>query len=190
MQKITCKELKPELWDDLEELFGSKGACGGCWCMYWRVKKGEKWDELKGDVNKQRLKKLVKEETVHGVIAYSGKDPVGWCSFDKRPDYFKLDRAPSFACDDADKVWSIPCFYIKSGFRGVGVGTALLSFAVKTLKGKYKAKIIEGYPVKIKSNTKMPAAFAWTGTYSLFLKADFKPVGKLDGAKQRMRFQK
>lgn len=27
--------LTPGRRDDLETLFGSRGACGGCWCMWW-----------------------------------------------------------------------------------------------------------------------------------------------------------
>src|SRR5262249_49234892 len=42
----TVKEYAPSLWPALEELFGENGACGGCWCMVWRVQKGERWDEL------------------------------------------------------------------------------------------------------------------------------------------------
>jgi hypothetical protein len=26
-------------WIDLEKLFGAHGACGGCWCMWWRLKR-------------------------------------------------------------------------------------------------------------------------------------------------------
>ena len=33
--------LTPELWSDLEQLFGARGACGGCWCMWWRLSAGE-----------------------------------------------------------------------------------------------------------------------------------------------------
>jgi hypothetical protein len=46
--KISVKELTTALWNDLEELFGEKGACGGCWCMYMRIGKGEKWADVKG----------------------------------------------------------------------------------------------------------------------------------------------
>lgn len=183
--KIKVKPISPSLWQDLETLFGEKGACGGCWCMYWRQEKGEDWDRLKGAENKKRFKKLVAAEKAHGAIAYDGGIPIGWISFDRRIDFSKLNRAPSFKCDDAKDVWSIPCFYIKSGYRGKGVATELLNFAVKYLQ-KVGANIIEGYPVKIKSG-KMPAAFAWTGTVAIFKKLGFGPVGKKDGGKQRMR---
>jgi len=46
--KILARDLSPALWPALVELFGPRGACGGCWCMYWRLEKGERWDDLKG----------------------------------------------------------------------------------------------------------------------------------------------
>ena len=33
---LSFHPLTPERWDDFEALFGPRGACGGCWCMYWR----------------------------------------------------------------------------------------------------------------------------------------------------------
>ena len=35
--KLTVRSLTPDLWPALEDLFGKNGACGGCWCMYWRI---------------------------------------------------------------------------------------------------------------------------------------------------------
>lgn len=183
--KLRIEQLKPRLWSDLESLFGPNGACGGCWCMYWRQRKGEKWEDVKGTENKRRLKKLVAEGKAHGALAYAGGHPVGWVSFDRRTDLPKLDRAPSLRCEDASEVWSIPCFYVKAPYRGKGVATQLLAFAVGSLR-RAQAKIVEGYHVKAKERN-IPAAFAWTGTTSLFRKAGFKPVGKRDAGKQRMR---
>ncbi len=45
-------------WSDLEELFGERGACGGCWCMFWRLPR-KKFDAGKGAGNKRALKKIV-----------------------------------------------------------------------------------------------------------------------------------
>lgn len=155
--------------------------------MYWRQRKGEKWDAVKGQENRGRFEALVCSGHAHGALAYVEGEPVGWVSFDRRTDFDKLDRAPSFRCVDADVVWSIPCFFIKAGFRGKGVASALLAFAVACLK-KRGATIIEGYPVKpAKDGAPSPAAFAWTGTRALFAKHGFKLVGNRDGGKQRVR---
>lgn len=151
--------------------------------MSWRIAKNEKWNDIKGVEAKKRFKQLITSEKAHGTLAFSGDEVIGWCSFDKRIDYLKLDRAPSLKCDDSEKVWSIPCFFIKKGFREKGVAAALLKHSVKTLKLQ-GVKIIEGYPVKLEKE--LPAAFVWTGTLSLFEKAGFKIVSEKKG-KQRVR---
>ncbi len=67
--KIETRELTPGLWADLEALFGANGACGGCWCMYWRQERGEDWSRLKGAANKRRFRSLVERGLAHGVLA-------------------------------------------------------------------------------------------------------------------------
>jgi GNAT superfamily N-acetyltransferase len=111
---------------------------------------------------------------------------VGWVSFDRRTDFDRLDRAPSMACDDAGRVWSVPCFFIKSGWRGKGVADTLLAFAVKTLT-RYGAEIVEGYPVKVEPGKKAPAAFVYTGLEPMFARAGFATVTVRDRGKQRVR---
>lgn len=184
---LTTHDLTPERWDDFERLFGSNGACGGCWCMSWRVAKGERWEDLKGDIARQRMQALVASGQAMGVLAYQGGEPVGWCSYGPRKDYPKLDRAPSLACEDADQVWSLPCFFVKKGHRGQGVAKALLAHALRSLEAR-GATIAETYPAKPPADGKpLPAAFAWTGPRRLFDEAGFEVAGNPDGGKQRMR---
>src|ERR1700682_2145144 len=74
-------------WSDLEELFGERGACGGCWCMFWRLPRKE-WDAKRGAGNKRALKKIVTlGQSAPGVIAYVEKEPVGWCAIARREEY-------------------------------------------------------------------------------------------------------
>ena len=190
MATIETCELAPELWLDLETLFDSNGACGGCWCMYWRLERGEDWSALKGAENRRRLRALVQAGRAHGVLAYIDGKPVGWAAFERRRDLARLDRAPSLACTDADKVWSLPCFFVKAGHRRQGVGAALLAAAVKAVRRR-RGTVIEAYPVRPgKFGKAIPASFAWTGTLPMFEAADFEPVGRRDGGKQRMRLRR
>lgn len=184
---LTLKELEPTDWPAFERLFGSNGACGGCWCMSWRTAKGEKWEAIKGDEAKTRMRRLIESGQTHGVLAFDGEEPVGWSAFDRRPNFAKLDRSPSLACDDADQVWSIPCFFIAKSHRNQGVSAALLAFALQALK-RHGATIVEGYPAKpAKDGKPMPAAFAWTGPDAMFAKAGFTIAGNPDGGKRRVR---
>jgi GNAT superfamily N-acetyltransferase len=184
--EIQFKEVTPGLWPEVLKLFGEKGACGGCWCQYWRIAKGEKWEQVKGDDARKRLEKGIKDSTMQGALAFVEGEPVGWATFGPRPHFSRLDRAPSFTCDDAEKVWSIPCFFIKSGFRGRGVAGDLLRFVAQLLQDR-GVKILEGYPSKPGKDGKYVAAFAWTGTQSLFEKAGFEIAGNEDGGKPRVR---
>jgi hypothetical protein len=39
--------VKNKRWADFETLFGERGACGGCWCMLWRLARKE-FEQQKG----------------------------------------------------------------------------------------------------------------------------------------------
>jgi ribosomal protein S18 acetylase RimI-like enzyme len=184
--KIVTKELTPELWPALETLFGHNGACGGCWCQAWRIAKGERWDNLKGDIAKERFREGVRTKTTLGVLAFAGDKPVGWCNFGPRLTYPRLERARTLKCSDADQVWSVTCFYVARGCREQGVATALLDHALRLMK-KLKVEIVEAYPSKPDKDGRYIAAFSWTGTQSLFEKAGFQVVGNQEGSKQRVR---
>lgn len=180
------RELSPAMWRAVEELFGPRGACGGCWCMYWRLEKGERWDDLKGAPAKRRFRKLVESGEAQGAIAFAGKEPVGWIAYGPRASFPRLDRARTLTCPDAGEVWALPCFFIKAGWRDQGVAKALLAHALKSLR-RQGAKIAEGYPVNLKPGQRLPNAFAWTGTRSLFADAGFELAGPATTSKVRMR---
>ena len=183
---ITVLELTPDLWPALERLFGPNGACGGCWCMYWRLRPGERYEDVKGPIAKRRFKALVVKGKAHGLLAFAEDEPVGWCAVERRVDLPRLDRAPSFRVDDAERVWSLPCFFIKAGWRGKGVASALLKAADAFLVER-RVEIVEAYPTKPTSKAKVPAAFAWTGVRAMFEGAGFERADDRERGKQRYR---
>lgn len=184
--KIVTKELWPELWPALEKLFGHNGACGGCWCQAWKVPKGERFDDLKGEIAKERLRTGVADRSTSGILAFVDDRAVGWCNFGPRLTYPRLERARTLKCSDPESVWSITCFFVARGFREQGVATALLAHALRAMK-KLKVQIVEGYPSKPGPDGRYVPTFSWTGTQSLFQKAGFEVVGNPEGGKQRVR---
>lgn len=185
--RIKVEELTPERWPALEKLFGKNGACGGCWCMYWRLEKGERLEDIKGAESKWRMKRLVGQGQAQGLLAFVEGEPVGWLALGRRRDFKRLDRAPSLKCDDADQVWSLPCFFVHRDWRNQGVASALLEAAVKVLR-RQEAQVVEGYPVKSSKGLEhIPAAFAYTGTVPLFLKQGFELVAERPKGRQRVR---
>lgn len=187
--RIDIRELTPDLWPAFEKLFGANGACAGCWCMFWRLEKGERFSDVKGAEAKRRMKALVRNGEAQGLLAFVGDEPVGWLALGPRREFKKLDRAPSLKCDDADDVWSLPCFFVHKDWRGQGVARSLLKAALPVLKAR-GAKLVEGYPVKPPAGTaKMAAASVYTGTVPLFLEQDFELVAERPKGKQRVRKQ-
>lgn len=65
-------------WNDFEILFGERGACGGCWCMSWRIKRSD-FERQKGNQNRMAMKTLVEQHRKTGVLAYMNNEPIGWC---------------------------------------------------------------------------------------------------------------
>jgi GNAT superfamily N-acetyltransferase len=181
---LDLRELTPDLWPALEALFGQNGACGGCWCMFWRISEGERYDDVKGPRAKARFKSLVKRGKIHGILAFHEGEPVGWCAFERRIELPRLDRAPSLKIADADRVWSLPCFFVKARWRSRGVAAQMLAAAEKALVAR-GAEIAEGYPVK--AGERLAAAFAYTGVTSMFEACGFAVAEARPKGKQRYR---
>ena len=180
--------LTPAAWEQVEALFGERGACAGCWCMFWRLGKGERFADLQGEQLKQRFRAGVLGGTVHGVLAFDGGEPVGWATFGPRLSFARLQRSPSLACDDPERVWSIPCFFVRRSHRRRGIARALLSAALGEMRQR-GVMLVEGYPVKpTVSGEPLPAAFTYTGTRSMFETAGFRlEPGAATHSRQRVR---
>lgn len=186
MPRSTVKfsPLTPDRWDDLEVLFGERGACGGCWCMWWKLSRAD-WTAGKGMKNKNALKKIVKSGISPGIIAYDGDSPVGWCAIEPRENYAVLAKSRSLKPIDDQPVWSITCFFVTKEYRRKGLSVALLDAAAKYAK-KQKARLIEGYPSVVRKDD-VPGPFIWTGTESAFKKAGFAEVARPSASRRIMR---
>ncbi len=176
----------PSRWADIETLFGERGACGGCWCMFWR-KSRKQYEGDKGSKNKQAFKQIVSQGLKPGIIAYLDKEPVGWCAVAPRNDYVALERSRILKPVDDQPVWSVSCLFVRRDFRRQGVASKLLSAAVE-FAGRQGAKIVEGYPVEPSTNS-MPDPFLWHGVPSAFKAAGFKEVLRRSKSRPIMRYE-
>jgi GNAT superfamily N-acetyltransferase len=170
---ITTRPLKKTDWPHIAALFGPNGACGGCWCMVWRVPKGGAyWREHKGEKNRREFQRLVQSGEATGILAFDGKEAIGWLSIAPRESFAYFDRARKIPPAAADGTWSVTCFFVKRGFRRKGVSSALLSAAVEFARRK-KARIVEGYPTASTSAADAAGVFIWTGVAEMFEQAGF-----------------
>lgn len=183
---LSFRPATAEQWADLEELFGERGACGGCWCMFWRVPR-KQYERDKGAGNKRAFKKIVTSNRKPGVIAYYGKEPIGWCAIAPRDEYVGLERSRILMPVDEKPVWSVSCLFIKKPYRRKGFSGQLLRAAVE-FAASQGATTIEGYPVE-PSMDKMPDPFLWHGVPSAFKAAGFKEVLRRSKSRPIMRFE-
>ena len=108
---VECHPLMPERWPDLERLFGPRGACGGCWCMWWRLPRAE-FLAGKGEENRQVFRHLVDSGETVGLLAYVDGIPAGWCAVASRAAYPALARSRILKPVDETPVWSVTCFFV------------------------------------------------------------------------------
>jgi GNAT superfamily N-acetyltransferase len=173
--ELEFRPLTPDRWGDFEALFGARGACGGCWCMFFRLTRTE-FERGKGDGNRAAMKALVDGGEVPGILAYSAGEPVGWCAVAPRERYGALARSRVLAPLDASPVWSVVCFFVARPFRRQGVSERLLRAACDWAASR-GAETVEGYPTEPKKAS-MPDVFAYMGLPSAFARAGFNEVAR------------
>jgi GNAT superfamily N-acetyltransferase len=178
--KLKILPLTPELWPALEDLFGDKGACNGCWCMYWRI--GAAYRKQPREKNKAAFRRVVNNGSPPGLLAFDGDVAVGWCQLTPRSALPRLEREWRLRRVDEVPVWSISCFYVRIGYRKRGVTSALIAAALKAAK-RAKAPLLEAYPLDA---DKTPSA-SGTGFASTFVRAGFKEVARYSPPRPIMR---
>lgn len=182
---LTVRPVTPSRWKDLERLFGKSGACGGCWCMWWRETRAE-FARRAGESNRRALQKIVHSGRVPGLIAYLGEEPVGWCSIAPRTEFPSLDRSPLFKPIDDQVVWSLVCFFITRGARKRGVSRRLVEAALEFARRK-GARIVEAYPIDPRPSLTRDGA-AFTGFLSTFRQVGFVEVARRSPRRPIVRF--
>jgi GNAT superfamily N-acetyltransferase len=176
--------LTPDRWADLEALFGPRGACAGCWDMWWRRPRSE-FEREKGEGNRAAFHALVESGVVPGILAYVDGQPAGWCAVLPREAYPSLARSRTLQPVDDQPVWSVACFFVARAHRRHGLTVRLLEQAVAHA-ASCGARIVEGYPVEPKTG-KMPDAWAWNGTAATFRHAGFEEVVRRSPTRPIMR---
>ena len=184
--KLTFSPLTPGRWDDFVELFGERGACGGCWCMWWKLKRTE-FDAQKGSGNRRAMYRSVESGTMPGILAYDRARPVGWCAVEPRDRYPVLARSRVLKPIDEQPVWSVTCFFILKTYRKRGVSVRLLREAVRYVRS-HGGVLVEGYPVEPRKQ-ETADVFAYTGLFSAFQRVGFKECARRSATRPIMRLK-
>jgi len=182
IQPVTTERLA-----DLEQLFGASKTVSGCWCM-WFLLTNRECQTGWGEGNRARFGQLTADspEPV-GLLAYSGGEPVGWCATGPRSRYARALRSPLLKGrdpDDDDRIWLVPCLFVRRDARGSGVTRELLAGAVR-LAAAHGAVAVQGFPLV--GGVRHPTAEAYVGTEAMFAAAGFQPRGRPSARRLVMR---
>jgi GNAT superfamily N-acetyltransferase len=171
---LAVRPATPARWPDLERLFGPRGACAGCWCMWWKLPRAE-WAAGKGEGNRRALEAAVRRGDVPGLIAYARREPVGWIAVEPRAAYPRLARARTLAPVDDRPVWSVTCFFVARSWRGRKVTRVLLEAAARHARRR-GGRLLEAYPID--AAKRMADAWVYTGAASTFARLGFREVAR------------
>ena len=181
MSKAVIRELTPELLDDYlkffdHDAFADNPAWAGCYCMFFHFSgTDEEWVECTASDNRAAISDLIRDGQAHGLLAYVGGKPVGWCKVAPRLALPRLSHYKALQVDDADQVGSIVCFVIVKPYRGRGIARGLLDAACVLLARRGLA-FAEAYPRKHAESD----ADNYPGPLKMYLAAGFTIFREVD----------
>ena len=183
---LSFEPLTRKNWNQFVHLFGERGACGNCWCMYYRLNKADFHEGKANGGNNAAMKNIVWGGKPTGLLALYEGQAIAWCAFAPREDFIKLENSRVHKRIDDKSVWSIPCFFIDKHFRRQRVSVELLKGVARYAK-ENGIKIIEAYPT-IPTQEKLPDSFAWIGLFKSFERAGFEIVDRTSKNRPMVRY--
>jgi GNAT superfamily N-acetyltransferase len=175
-EDLVFKPLTPSRLDDFAHVLRSSASGSSCWDIFPRLTGMEQRERgLDGPGAKRRavLGGLAKRRRAPGLLAYRGREAVGWISVGPRLDYHRIAHSKATPPVDEERVWVIPCITIRTEARGQGVAIALIRAAV-AYAAERGAPAVEAYPRA--DGKRVHDEWAFYGTEALFKKAGFKKV--------------
>jgi GNAT superfamily N-acetyltransferase len=172
-------------WEELQAIFGTRGASSRCWCQRYKLAPRESFGAFPAEERAHRLREQTEcghpgSDTTSGVVAYLDGEPVGWCAVEPRPAFSGLvrnNRVPWEGRDEdrADEsIWAVTCLLTRAGFRKRGIGGALARAAVDFARER-GARALEGYAINTKN---VIAEELHVGTERVFADAGLAEVGR------------
>jgi hypothetical protein len=186
LSQLKFEPLTKNNWGKFVQLFGDNGACGNCWCMYYRLPKSEFLEGKVDEGNKRAMQEIVWENKPTGILGLFEGQAVAWCAFAPREDFIRLENSRVHKRIDNESVWSITCFFIDKYYRRSGVSVEILKGVIR-YAGKNNIKIIEAYPA-IPTQDKLPDSFLWIGLFKSFERAGFEIVDRTSKNRPMVRY--
>ncbi len=183
-------------WEDLQAVFGHRGAAARCWCQRYKLSPGESFGNTPVEDRAWRLRQqsgcdVAGADDTSGLVGYVDGEPAGWCAVEPRPAYdglVRVFRVPWTGRDEDrtdDSVWALTCVLTRAGFRRRGVSRALIAAAVPFARER-GARALEGYPI---TTTDVISEELHVGTVDGFEAAGFAIVARPTPRRVVMRIE-
>ncbi len=186
---ITIEPLTGNLWDDFARLFGSQGACYGCWCTYFRLPPKARQGTT-ADERRETMRRRVEAGPPPGLLAYDGAEPVGWMQIGPRmdiPEWNNAGRAsaPLAAADARDpRCWAISCFFFRKSARRSGLSHIMVDAGVAHARAS-GARVLEACPMEEARTSGSIGLFV--GSARVFRRAGFAEVAQRQPGRPLLR---
>jgi GNAT superfamily N-acetyltransferase len=155
---ITVIPANEASWDDLQAVFGTRGAAAICQCQRYKLAPKEAFKSHPAEERALRLRLQTNcgqpgADTTSGLVAYLDREPVGWCAVEPRtayPGLLRVYRVPWEGRDEHksdDSIWAVTCVLVRAGYRKRGIAYALAEGAVAHARAR-GARAVEAYPMR------------------------------------------
>jgi len=186
MTAIRVVPANEASWEDLQAIFGTRGAASRCQCQRYKLQPREFFAGFPVEERAHRLRQQTdcghpESGVTSGLVAYLDDEPAGWCAVEPRTAYGGLvrnNRVPweGRAEDKADdSVWAVTCLFTRVGFRKRGISRALARAAVAFARER-GARAIEAYPMTTTKNLILEELHV--GTEGVFAAAGLTEVSR------------
>jgi GNAT superfamily N-acetyltransferase len=195
--RVSVRPANQASCEELQAIFGSRGAAAGCQCQRYKLAPREAFSRFPVEERAFRLRLQTScgdptAPDTSGLVAYLDGQPVGWCAVEPRPAYqglLRVYRVPWQGRNEDkadDSVWAVTCVLVRAGFRRQGIAYALARAAVDHARAR-GARALEAYPM----NTSPGQEIAWdeihVGARSVFDAAGFTQVHRHSARRVVMR---
>lgn len=182
---IRAETFEMSRLKDLDALFSTDAIADDCWCMWYLMRVAD-FHAVGRDAKRAAfIEHAATSQTPMGVIAYEGREPVGWCGVGPRSRYERALKTPTLKGRDPDEdqhVWLVTCFFSRGASPLPGVARALLQGAIDAASSA-GAKAIEGFPDAIGKTSDRGAR----GAEALFADLGFRAIRRPSAARAIMR---
>lgn len=174
---LKVNQLTSENWKSFEKLFSACEQCRECWCLNHRISPS---DIVTGDNAKAKMKLMVANAEVGGLLGFVNNECVGWISADPLQTQVGHDYVLENGIAGQSGAWAIHCVYIAPAFRGQGLSRLLIEKAIEFAKSKGATSIL-AFPIPESTRHNFPKDEAeFSGRYSTFQKAGFTHREKMN----------